>query len=52
MKSYISLGVAFLGSSIGAPVNELVTNMPLMNNGNDFDFKMFSGYINYQNSSK
>ena len=47
MKSYISLGVAFLGSSFGAPVNELVTQMPLMNNGNNFDFKMFSGYIQY-----
>lgn len=49
MKSYISLAVAFLGPSLvnGAPINEIVTQMPLMNDGNNFDFKMFSGFIKY-----
>lgn len=53
MKSYISLGVAFLGSSVnGAPADEIVSSMPFMNNNNPFDFKMFSGFIKYENSSK
>jgi hypothetical protein len=26
--------------------------MPFMNNNNPFDFKMFSGFIKYENSSK
>jgi hypothetical protein len=54
MKSFISLGVAFLGSSLvnGAPIDELVTSIPLMNNNSTFDFRMFSGFIKYTNSSK
>ena len=56
MKSYISLAVAFLFGYTqvckAAPLNEIVKTMPLMNDGNNFDFKMFSGFIQFPSSSK
>jgi len=41
-----------IGSALCGPPEELVKNMPRMNGGNDFDFNMWSGYINIPGTTK
>ena len=56
MKKLISLSVAFLSgileSSHCQPQSEFVASLPDMNNGKNFTFGMYSGYISFPGTSK
>lgn len=50
---YKSLAVnALLGIASAGPPEELVKNLWRMNDGNDFDFNMWSGYVNIPETTK
>lgn len=56
MKKIISLSVAFVSGILESyhcqPQSEFVASLPDMNNGDDFKFGMYSGYISFPDSSK
>jgi len=43
---------ALIGVAVAGPAAELVKNMPRMNGGQDFDYNMWSGYVNIPDTTK
>ena len=43
---------ALIGGALAGPAADLVKNLPRMNNGQDFDYNMWSGYVGIPNTTK
>ena len=43
---------ALIGATLAGPAAELVKNLPRMNNGQDFDYNMWSGYVDIPQTTK
>jgi len=43
---------ALIGVVLAGPSGDLVKNMPRMNGGADFDYNMWSGYIDIPDTTK